>query len=59
MFVDQMPTFIAFNNGQKVKQVVGANPEAVEVFATRSSIDAIEFNFDYQDLLRQSAAAVL
>lgn len=27
----QMPTFIAFKNGQKVGEVVGANPATLEV----------------------------
>ena len=31
MLFPQMPTFILFKNGQKVKEVVGANPPALEV----------------------------
>ena len=27
----QMPTFILFKNGQKVKEVIGANPQALQV----------------------------
>ena len=26
-----MPTFMAFKNGQKIKEVVGANPAALQV----------------------------
>ncbi len=34
--VSAMPTFIVFKNGQKVGQVVGANPAAVETEIKRA-----------------------
>lgn len=40
----QMPTFIAFKDGQKLADVVGANPGALEVRTVFTSELVLEIN---------------
>ena len=37
--VRAMPTFIVFKNGEKVGEVVGANPKALEALVERETSD--------------------
>jgi hypothetical protein len=44
VIISQMPTFLAFKNGQKIGELVGASPPGLQVCA-------IALYFDYRCLL--------
>lgn len=51
-----MPTFLVFKGGNKVKELVGANPGALQVGPICSALDSSESRCLSQTLITEAAA---
>jgi hypothetical protein len=51
----QMPTFLAFKDGVKINETVGANPQALNVCARSSSLPFHRSQFVSQKMIAQLA----